>query len=199
VFDPTQVPGYTQQLFGKMTTPGIWNANFIHSPPIAAEAYPFAGGNGTRSGAPQIFNTKPTTSTTHLSDTPATSSSASSPSDASTTAYVVPQMFSEMLQPYGLHNLNRQSLFLADGTECIYFTLLADYPLEQATPPTPHSAVVRGSVAAPPSVAAQVACLAPGLCSNANNTTGESMLLYNLQVPTTIQDASSVFKEMPVS
>lgn len=37
-------------------------------------------------------------------------------------------------QSYGFHNLNRQSVFLADGTECSYFTLPADYPLERAVP-----------------------------------------------------------------
>jgi hypothetical protein len=49
-------------------------------------------------------------------------------------AYVAPQLLDEMPQCYGLHNLNRRSLFRADGTEQSYFTLPADYPLERDVP-----------------------------------------------------------------
>jgi hypothetical protein len=57
-------------------------------------------------------------------------------------------------QLYGLHNLNGQSIFLADETEHNYFTLPADYPLEQTTPPPQ------------PSVAAQAAGWVQALLQN---------------------------------
>jgi hypothetical protein len=44
------------------------------------------------------------------------------------------QNLDETPQSYGFHNLNRQNLFLADGTEQSYFTLPADYPLERDVP-----------------------------------------------------------------
>jgi hypothetical protein len=98
-------------------------------------------------------------------------------------------------QAYGFHNLNRQSLYLADGTEQNYFTLPADYSLQQSTPPVSNTTAKNVGVTTPPSVA----CLAPGFCSKANNTaSSESMLIYNLQVPTPMQDASCVFKEMAI-
>jgi hypothetical protein len=65
-------------------------------------------------------------------------------------------------QLYGLHNLNRQSIFLADEIEHNYFTLPADYPLEQTTPPISPSVAEHVSVTPQPSVAAQAAGLATG-------------------------------------
>jgi hypothetical protein len=50
-----------------------------------------------------------------------------------------------------------KSVFLADGTEHNYFTLPADYPLEQATPPISPSAAEHVSVMPQPSIAAQAA------------------------------------------
>jgi hypothetical protein len=44
-----------------------------------------------------------------------------------------------MPQAYGFHNLNRQSVYLADGTKHNYFTLPPDYPLDQSTPPVSNS------------------------------------------------------------
>ena len=38
-----------------------------------------------------------------------------------------------MPQSYGFHNLNRHSVFLADGSEHSYFALPENYSLEQAT------------------------------------------------------------------
>jgi hypothetical protein len=106
-------------------------------------------------------------------------------------------MFGEMPQSYGFHNLNRQSLFLADGTEYTYFTLPADYPLEQATPPGSPSAGENVGVTDRLSIGAQAACLAPVLSSKANNTPGSvSLLVPNLQP--NVQDAPHVFKEMHV-
>ena len=58
---------------------------------------------------------------------------------------------------YGFDNLNRRSVFLADGTEHSYYALPADYPLELATQPLSSSAAEIVSVRAPPSVAAQAA------------------------------------------
>jgi hypothetical protein len=46
-------------------------------------------------------------------------------------SYVAPQLLEEMPQCYGLHDLNRHSLFRANGTEQSYFTLPTDYPLER--------------------------------------------------------------------
>jgi hypothetical protein len=122
------------------------------------------------------------------------------------------QNLDRMPQSYGFHNLNHQRVVLADGTEHSYFTLPADYPLEQVTPRMSHSAAVSVSVAAPPSVAAQAVnrqsvYLADGTKHNyftlpadypleqstppVSNSTAEN-------VPTAIQDASSVFKEIAV-
>jgi hypothetical protein len=44
-----------------------------------------------------------------------------------------------MQQHHDFHNINCQSIFLADGTEHSYFTLPADYQLEQSTSPVSHS------------------------------------------------------------
>ena len=100
-----------------------------------------------------------------------------------------------MPQSYGFHNLHRQSVFLLDGSEHSYFTLPADYP----TPPMSHSALVNVAVEAPPSVAAQAACLTPGLSPKANNTAdSESTFIDSRQQTMIVQDASNVFNEMPV-
>jgi hypothetical protein len=108
------------------------------------------------------------------------------------------QNLDEMRQHYDFHNINCQSIFLADGTEHSYFTLPADYQLEQSTSLVSHSTAENVGVAAPPSVEAQEACLAP-VCSKANSMSGsQSMPVHNLQVAMTTQDASSVFKEMAV-
>lgn len=102
-------------------------------------------------------------------------------------------------QPYGFHNLNRQSVFLADGTEHSYFTLPADYPLEQATPTMSPSAAEHISVTPQSSVAAQAAGLAIVPSSKANNTVdSDSLFVHILQLPTTAQDTSNVCKEMHV-
>jgi hypothetical protein len=61
------------------------------------------------------------------------------------------------------------------------------------------SAREKVSVMAQSSAAAHAASLATVPCSKANNTaSSESMLIHNLQVPTPVQDASSVFKEMAI-
>jgi len=119
------------------------------------------------------------------------------PSTAS--ASVPLQVFAEMPQPYGLHNLNNQSLFLADGIERSYYALPEDYALEQVTPPMSSPTVEKVVVTAAQSVATQAASLAPILCSKANSTVGsESQLVHDVQLPTAVQDDPTVFKEMPV-
>jgi len=105
-------------------------------------------------------------------------------------------MFDELPQSYGFHKLKRQSISLADGTERSYFTLPAEYPLEQASAPMSLSAREKVGVTAPPSVAAR---LAPVICYKADNTAGsESLLVNDVKPRKTMQDASSVFNEMPV-
>ena len=44
------------------------------------------------------------------------------------------QSLDGMPQSYGLHNLNRQSVFLGDGSEHSYFVLPEKYPLQRAVP-----------------------------------------------------------------
>ena len=110
-------------------------------------------------------------------------------------------MFGEIPQSYGFHNLNSQSVFLADGTERDYFTPSADYPLEQATlQPMSHSVVEKVGVTALPSVAAQAADLAPVLYRNTKSTAdSESLLVHDMQPPTAVQDDTNGLKEMHVS
>jgi hypothetical protein len=79
----------------------------------------------------------------------------------------------EVPQSYGFNNLISQSVSLADGTQRRYYALPEDYPLKQTSPPMSPSAREKVSVTAQPSVAAQA-------------------------VPTAMQDASSVFKELSV-
>ena len=66
-------------------------------------------------------------------------------------------------QPYGFHNLNRQCVRLADGTEHSYFTLPAYYPLEQANPSLSPLAEKNVGVMVPWSVPAQTASMNPVL------------------------------------
>jgi hypothetical protein len=82
-----------------------------------------------------------------------------------------------------------KSVFLADGTEHSYFTLPADYPLEQATPPISPSAVEYVSVTPQPEQAAGLAT------AQANNAVGyDSLSGHILQAQTTAQDTSNVCK-----
>jgi hypothetical protein len=84
-------------------------------------------------------------------------------SSSAATASIAQEMFGEMAQSYGFHNLNRQSLFPADGTEHSYFTLSADYPLEQATTPGSPSAGENVGVTDRLSIGAQATVLSSGL------------------------------------
>jgi hypothetical protein len=68
-----------------------------------------------------------------------------------------------------------KSVFLADKIEHIYFTLPADYPLEQATPPISPSEHV--SVTHQPSIAAG---LATAHCSKANKATMQWVMTHSL-------------------
>jgi hypothetical protein len=43
-------------------------------------------------------------------------------------------VFGEIPEQYGVHNLSRQTVFRADGTEHSYYTLPENYPLELASP-----------------------------------------------------------------
>jgi hypothetical protein len=100
---------------------------------------------------------------------------------------------------YGFDNLNSRSVSLADGTQRRYYVLPEDYPLKQTSPPMSLSAREKVSVMAQSSAAGHAASLATVPCSKANITaSSESILIHNLQVPTTMQDGSSVFKEMAV-
>ena len=126
-------------------------------------------------------------------------SSLSSPSNASTTGYAVPQVFDEMPQQYDFHNLCHKTVFLSDGIERNYYALPEDYSLKKATPPLYPSAAIRVGAMAPLFVAAQSAGLVPVCCPKANSTAGsESLLAPKLQLPMNVQADHKVIKEMHV-
>jgi hypothetical protein len=110
------------------------------------------------------------------------------------------QYVDEVPKYYGFHNLNRQSVFRADGTEHSYFTLPADYPLDQDTTSVSSSSVEKGCVMAMSSVAAQTSGLAQVRCSQTTNAaSSEPMLVHNLQLSTTMQFVSNMSKKMQVN
>jgi hypothetical protein len=81
-------------------------------------------------------------------------------------------VYGEIPEQYGFHNLNRQNVFLADGTEHSYYVLRGDSSAEQVTPPMLPSVAENVGTTPQPSVAAQAAGLAPVPCSKANNRVG---------------------------